>query len=512
MPSEIYNNIQLNKPAPLDARLIPVNTKVDLPSATSPFLYEGAKIYVLTEKAEYRLEKNSSNVLVWVKQLDEGLTQGIINIVSTAAQIDLVNTTPAIATCDSVVIKISGSATTATIYKILNMPANKDIKFYVETGKSVVFKHADWTSASDGAIVLEDGKDMEIFGRTIGNEMLWLEKNGTALVQRGATQFVSSNEWSQVIIEIGIDDNLTSFSTNRALSANQGRVLNDAKQDKFTVSPAERLNFNATTKVLSFLPYETEAISLAWSYAQIAAASANVTTFLTSLKTAYNVTEITQKNRYIDMTPTASSGTKALNFGSWLIPAGMSLSVANNWVRLSPPVGILQVQFPLVPRTLGGAATTGLRSVSFYTNGLGSLKNFLTFDTINGSNQATSFKFTYTEAIDSIYEIEYDIILLNSTAEQRNIFAILYKDNYGSLISALDIAPVGNQEATTDTPYNGWAPQGGVGNRFRINLKKKVQSNAGNNTSFTLLLNALATVNFTNVDIVSGTLTITKIA
>jgi len=511
MPTEIYDNINLNKPAPLDARLIPVNTRLDLPAASSNFLFEGAQIYVTTEKAEYRLEKNTSNVFVWVKQSSggEGLTQGIITILPTTTQIDLTNVSPAIATCDSVVIQISGSATTANIYKIANLPVGQDMRFYVASGKDIVFKHTDLTTASDGALVLEDGRDIQIYGRAVGNEMLWLERNGTALVQRGATQFVGSNEWAQVIIEVGIDDNLLSVNTNRALSANQGKVLNESKQDKFSLSPAERLNYNATTKTLSFLPYETEAIGLTWTTVQITAASSNVSTFLTSLNSAYNVALTSQKNRYIDMTPNAVPN-KALNFGIWFIPAGMSLGVAANWMRLSPPENILQTQFLLLTGSISSSSTTAYRSINFSTTGIGNLKNFLTFDTLNGSAEAASFKFTNPEGADSVYEIEYNITLKNTTATQTNMFLTLYKNTSGTLITTPHILPSGTAEESSDTPYNGW---GTGGNRFKIVLKKKVQINANNTTAFTAVLTSELLSNyFAGIEIMGGTLTITKIA
>jgi hypothetical protein len=511
MPTEIYDNIKLNKPAPLDARLVPVNTRLDLPAATSSFLFEGAQIYVTTEKAEYRLEKNTSNVFVWVKQSSggEGLTQGIITILPTTTQIDLTNVSPAIATCDSVVIQISGSATTANIYKIANLPVGQDMRFYVASGKDIVFKHTDLTTASDGALVLEDGRDIQIYGRAVGNEMLWLERNGTALVQRGATQFVGSNEWAQVIIEVGIDDNLLSVNTNRALSANQGKVLNETKQDKFSLSPAERLNYNATTKTLSFLPYETEAIGLNWTTVQITAASSNVSTFLTSLNSAYTVALTSQKNRYIDMTPNAVPN-KALNFGIWFIPAGMSLGVAANWMRLSPPEGILQVQFPLALGDISSPSTVEYRSINFSTAGVGNLKNFLTFDTIGGSGSAYSFKFTNTEGADSIYEIEYNIILKNNSTVQTNMFLTLYKNISGTLVAVPNVLPSGSAEMSSDTPYNAW---GTGNNRFQVNLRKKVQVSAGVSTSFTAVLKSeLPSAYFNNIEIMNGTLTITKIA
>jgi hypothetical protein len=220
----------------LDQRLNPVDTFADLldPTVAANFLYEGAHAYVKDVKKFYKVDDNGS-ALEWVLVDPEDLVIGTINITSSTFILDMSLVTPDIADCYAVQVNIVGSGTSATIQAITNFPTgDKLITFYIQSGKTVTFKHFDYDVATSDQIVLENGFDITVTGRDIGNESVTFKKHGVAVCQWDATQFMKASEWAQNLLSVTIYDGLDSTSTIMALSANQGKVLSDAldlKQD-----------------------------------------------------------------------------------------------------------------------------------------------------------------------------------------------------------------------------------------------------------------------------------------
>jgi len=237
MATQIINNFDPRKATHIDERLSSVNAVTDLSDPTDPtnFLYEGAMVFVITENADYRVE-NVFGILTWVIQENASLVMGTLNILSSTTVLDMSLVTPAIGSCYAVEIIIISAGNSANIQSITNFPIDdKQITFYVENGKQVTFNHVDYDAATTDQIVLEDGFPMTLTGRTVGDESLTLKKHGVCVCQWDATQFMKASEWAQNLLSIAIYDDLDSTSTTEALSANQGRVLNEkinAKQDQ----------------------------------------------------------------------------------------------------------------------------------------------------------------------------------------------------------------------------------------------------------------------------------------
>jgi len=516
MAGELYNNIKVNKAAPLDAKLTPVATYASLPDPTveSNFLYVGAEIFVVSENASYRVE-NVSNVKTWVKQEALTLVQGSINITTSTTLLDLSLVVPAIASCSSVLINII-DGNNATISAITNLPLATDMAFFTATGKTVTFKHTDYTSANTGQIILEDGNDLKITGRSIANESLILRRNSTALVQVGATQFIKTGEWSSTVLNLVVEDSLTSAATNRALSANQGRILNTTKQDKISVLPTQRLTFSGNT--LTLLPYTKNLISVNWTTQKITAAVLNTPAMLADLVNTDSIVDISNNDRYIVMTPSYGEGIgKALDFGIWLLPAGLSAASSSNWFLVEAPNSVLQVQYDLVPVSDTNLANTtnGFRTLKIdKTTALGALKNFIDVDTFSGANSFYSFKFRDSPvSYSNIYEIEYEVYLINNSTTHRDIDLNLLKLPNGLIVSGdVNTYPAGYVTVNTNVfPYNG-GTQGTAGNKMCISTKKRVEIQGSTSPAFSALLSTtMASTYYSNISISSGSLRITKI-
>jgi len=433
MPTSIYNNFDLQKQAPLDAKLTPVADASALldPNVASNFLFEGATIYVKSEKVNYRVEvdpSNSSN-LIWVKQSTTALVQGIITITSTTTNLDLSLVTPAIASCNSVLIKFTSGANTANISTITNFPTDVALPFFTETGKQVVFKHTEYDVANTGRIVLEDGFDMTIHGRTVGNEQLILKKDDTAIVQYGAVQFLKKSEWAQSLLSIAVADNLTTNSSTLALSAGQGKILQDTKQKNLSVTP--RLSLSSAG-LLDVVPYPWVAINVIWTadralavntngISQIAAWIADGLLSAGIISGASLVGTDTLNNRYVDMRP-GTNNTYAIDFGLWFLPAGLNATVTANWICIDAPYKAEQIVYTINP-VLDILAVTGddeYLTVSFNSNsGVGTLRNLQLDSFIGGT--AHSFKPPYmTSDGYGTYEVTYEIHMYSTkTVDQR---------------------------------------------------------------------------------------------
>lgn len=488
MSSEIYDSIKLNKASALDERLNPVANYDSLPAPNSIFLYEGATIYVKSESENYRLEKNNNNTLVWVKSSTKnvgntsGLNKGVINIQATQTILDLSLVSPAINTCESVTININGG-NTASINIIQNFPAGAKLTFYSQVGKTVKFIHTDFINATNDTIVLEHGYDLEIIGRSNANDALILERSynkatdtySNVLIQRGATQFINSTEWQQTVIKVAVEDNLTSSATNKALSANQGNILNSTKQAKMTSVTPDRVviaNPSSTSSTISILPYNKNYISITWTPSLVAQAYTNG---ITSVLTALTITDITQQDRYT----IASLGTNAtlggsfnfnnsqgaVNFGVWMLPAGLSKSTASNWFPIDLPKSDLYYQFKIPTRNSIALATS---TFPLYFNidsnsdtwlaTTGNLNTVADYDTIL-LNTAYSFRPKYLFLNDA-YEIKFNLRLRNTSIVHQNVWVDLLQLNNG-LATAQDVAanvPLPNNSVLLTrsyAPYNG---------------------------------------------------------
>jgi len=247
MAVEIYDNLDVKKASHLDERLVSVSTASSLPDPTvaSNFIYEGAIAYVVDENAHYRCEDVSS-VLTWVYWMGSGandLVVGSMTILPTDTVLDLSAVTPSVDQCYAVEVSITdtgGGQTSAAISSITNFPSGTDrlLTFKVENGKQLTFVHNDYATATANEIVIEDGYDMTLTGRVIGNETLTLKAHGTAFAQWDAVQFVTASEWLTAISTGLVVDNLTTQDGASALSANQGYILAQMMDEKQQVLSA----------------------------------------------------------------------------------------------------------------------------------------------------------------------------------------------------------------------------------------------------------------------------------
>ena len=94
---------------------------------------------------------------------------GIINILPATTNIDLNLVLPSISSCDKVIINVVGGSS-ALISSITNWPSGLKLTFSTSVGQAVTFQHTDYDVAGLGDIVIEDGQNMTLNGRIIGNE------------------------------------------------------------------------------------------------------------------------------------------------------------------------------------------------------------------------------------------------------------------------------------------------------------------------------------------------------
>lgn len=329
MSVELNNNYHPKIADHIDARLSSVSTAANLPDPTvaSNFLYLGAIAFVEDEDLHYKIIDDGG--WQWVPFETASLQIGTINITAPTSTLDLSLVTPAIEDCYAVQVNIT-SGTSATIQEITNWPitADKQITFYVDAGYGLTFSHTDYDSAVSGQIVLENGFDMTLTGRTIGNESLTLKKHGTALCQWDATQFMKSSEWVQNLLSIVVEDSLTSTSTTTALSANQGNVLNTligTKQQQLVAGIKMQLVPGISTTTINNLPRN-------WSVAYNGTGSiASPSAALAAAYTIISATPVTNDYRVADL----RGFSNGVNAGVWIIPPGVDSSVIGNWISLS---------------------------------------------------------------------------------------------------------------------------------------------------------------------------------
>jgi len=328
--SILQNNNFLPKIADhIDARLSSVSTAANLPDPTvaANFLYLGAIAFVEDEDQHYKIIDDGG--WQWVPFETSALQIGTINITAPTSTLDLSLVTPAIADCYAVQVNITAGSS-ATIQEITNWPAtaDKQITFYVDAGDELVFSHTDYDVAISGQIVLENGFDMTLIGRTIGNESLTLKKHGTALCQWDATQFMKSSEWVQNLLSIAVEDSLTSTSTTTALSANQGNVLNTligTKQDQLIAGTKIQLIPGVGNATINSLPRNWSVVYNPTGYV------VNASTALANAYTAVSATPTTNDYRVVDL----RGYSNGVNGGVWIIPPEVDSTVIGNWINIS---------------------------------------------------------------------------------------------------------------------------------------------------------------------------------
>jgi len=517
MSTEIYDNIQVNKPAPLDAKSVPVAAVGNLPNPNTAtnFLYLGAEIFVTGENAKYRVEVDPTNSAnrIWVKQAVVTLVAGVINIVGSTTALDFSLVTPAIALCDTVTVNVTGVSTTASISVFLNFPAGFKKTIYVQNGKTLTLKHTDYASANAGQIVLEDGFDMTLTGRAVGNESIIVERNVTAIVQVGATQFIKQSEWAKNLLSIAIADNLTSSSAVIALSANQGKVLDTKKQDKLTAGGGITIANNIITTNSSSW------VKIDYTFAQAPSRAAEATydpiIFLTtSIRTdgavsfsgppVSNIPEISPSNRYVDLRPSAAYS-YFIDGGLWLLPAGLPRSVANNWVCIEKPAAgqpSVSYKFPAV--TIGTSSTgicpiPVIKTIGTGVGGL--LERGVTWGSFNAGTAGRGYSFSLPgTVIPSLYEIEFRV---NSNTVTSAILQLKLYLNYNNYVTHVNLNPTTSNTALDiiDVTSNS------VGTS--VSLKTRLYVSAGDLKIFWCSIET-AVLNL-NIFIYGGELTITKL-
>jgi hypothetical protein len=349
MSTEINSNFSPKIGRHIDERLSAVTNFVSLPNpnVATNFLYIGALRYVINENAYYRVEDDGLGNLIWVKfdYSPNNLVLGALNITNSTSILDLslVNN---LQDCYGIVVNII-NGNSATITSIVNFPSSdKLITFYVTDGQQLTFKHFDFDVAGAGQVVLENGFDLTIRGRSIGNESLTLIKHNLAICQWDAVQFVKQSEWLQNLLAIAVEDNLTSTSTTTALSANQGRILKDMvdlKQDQLIAGPGITIVPGINNATIS--SFGAGFIQMTLTGSNLASFNAQLTTNpeLGSMKSnlatlsaipGFPSEGISGSFRYFDFNFGDSSN--VFYKGSWVIPPGLDPTVSNNWVMISP--------------------------------------------------------------------------------------------------------------------------------------------------------------------------------
>jgi len=508
MPTEIYDNIQVNKPAPLDAKSVPVAAIGNLPNPNTAtnFLYLGAEIFVTGENAKYRVEVDPTNGAnrIWVKQAVVTLVAGVINIVGSDTTLNFNLVTPAIALCDTVTVNVTGVSTTASISVFLNFPVGFKKTIYVQNGKTLTLKHTEYTSANSGQIVLEDGFDMTLTGRTVGNESITVERNGTAIVQVGATQFIKQSEWAANMLSIAIADNLTSSSTVIALSANQGKVLDTKKQEKLTAGTG--ITISPTTNIISTSVSSWIKINYIFNSFRAAEATYDPIIFLTTSNTTtipsipptYSVIipDISSSNRYVDLRPSTTYN-YFIDGGLWLLPAGLTRTNVNNWVCIEKPAaGQPSVSYNFVAgMTTTNGTHINLPLINSIGTGVGLLERGVIWGSFSANLPGRGYSFSLTgSVIPSFYEIEFRLLQSgNSTLPVLNL-----NTHSSTYVTSAVLNPASSSSID----------KSGVSGQVTAVVKKRFFVPGGITQIF---WGSLEYVNTSSITIMGGGLTITKL-
>jgi hypothetical protein len=328
MSQEIYDNFNPKIKQIFDARLVPVSTYSALPdpNLASNFIPEGGVIFVKDVQLNYQAQIITGVTLGWVNiggVVDVVKVTGAINITPTSTVLDCSLVVPAIATCHSVVVTIVGG-TTSSISSITNLPVGELITFYTNTGSILTFVHNDYDVATANSIVVEDGFDVSINGRTVANESITFKNHGTVICQWDAVQFVKKADLVTTFLQrIGVINSLSSTSTVLALSAYQGNILNgliNTKQNILTAGSHTTISSGSTPIIAS--------TRWLWvKYSGLSTSPTNVGTYLTSISIS-----LADRDKYfwVDL--------RDFDKGAWLLPPGNDPTVFGNWFNIDKPI------------------------------------------------------------------------------------------------------------------------------------------------------------------------------
>jgi hypothetical protein len=448
MPTELYNNFTVNKKARLDSKLEMVANSYNLPDPNlgTNFIYEGAEVYVSSEKANYQAQDDPDNpgTLIWVKVggSSEELVTGAIIISSTDTVLDLSSVNPSISTCDNVIVKVTGDD--VTINSITNFPENQPIKFQAFAGNTVTFTHTELSEGGAGDIILELPYPYTLIGRTSAKETLTLvnyndsKSSGGIISQVTGEQFVSEDDIVSILgdLKTTVTDNLTSTSALDALSANQGRVLANMVSNVNNFQVGGLLSFNSDNTVLTGNHPE---------FIQTIApdGTSNVINYLTT-----SIPSIA-KHRLVEFT---NSGTTA--DGVWLLGAQQNPTLSSNWIQISKTISSTRpwAIYDILP---SGTVDTDAESngdyfLRFYEEPVDydGVSN-VTFDSVSVSRPASRVNMKLS--VGKTYSIEVQVSL--STNGHGQFF--LNSHSSSSFGSTTDAIP-GTRGVTNGTPvYTG---------------------------------------------------------
>lgn len=462
MSTEIYNNFNLKKAEPLDKRLITVVNKADLPgwhetlsvnSSTNPnsnnFLYVGAFAYVSSEDNYYKIDSNLKWVLKNTAESELGIAE--VTIDENASQINLAElSTPNTTIAEVKIVKINvlGSSQIPSIFVINGFPTTHKITFRVQAGKAVKFMCTNYNTALPGQIILENGFDLILNGRSNGaDELLTLENQNGKLCQYECVQFMTKSEWLTDIFSVNVINNLNSTDTDKALSANQGKILDAkflTKQDKFTIGPG----ISNTGDVLSAIPpnwIKLMPITTASTEAQFEAL------LLASSLSVDNV-----NYRYLNNNVIYDNGQEiplTYPWGIWILPPGKSNTNILNWIQLSPPppAKLCAAQIKLV----GGVNpdfTGALNFLKFKTPQGNTTELGITFNGTTSGTTPTANNFTINRS--GLYEVSVKIIFQAFQSSYNHYVALLKRLTF-RLIATNGLTSTTNISGTTK---DNWRP------------------------------------------------------
>lgn len=433
MSIELNNNFDLKKAAPLDEKLSSVADVGSLPDpmVAANFIYEGAVIYVIDVKANYQAQDDPDNpaTLIWVNigggDCCTQVNIGTITVPSGTGDLDMDDVIPAISTCHTVNIVVTGG-TTYQVNSISNMPSSQETKFTTSVGNAITFIHTNYSLAGAGDIVMEVGFDYVLTGRSIANESLTLVKEGNALTQVTGEQFINAQALCDVISNLGVTviDNLNSESTVAALSANQGNILLGLlqdKQDAFGINGLLSWNNDQTQLTANYPDF---------IFTNSPTNISNVGGYLTSQVPSNT------KHQIIKVSTTGAITTL---HGVWLLPGGKDPGVFTNWIQLSStfstslPFSLVSItEEPVVDGTTAEAdGTYYLRmnedTMNNFDGGVGA-----TFNPGDGVSERVNIKLP----TDEVFEVNLTVEC--TTDEWENFVLKAYRHNtFGSITDAI---------------------------------------------------------------------------
>lgn len=429
MATEIYDNLNLKKASHQDARLITVATYANLPNpnTSSNFIYEGAKIYVTDEATNYQAQIITGITLGWVNIggiTSTPLVQGTITLIPSTINLDLSLVSPAIALCDNVLIKIQGG-TTVTLNSITNWPTVtpgifKAITFYSDSGKEVTYTHKDYDIASAGNIILEDGFDMTIAGRTIANESLTLVKQDVVFCQWSATQFLKNGDLlTNLLSALIIDNTLTSTSTTKALSAFQGKILKDLVDSKQPTLGAGDF-IDITSNVIKTLPRDWE------DWTPVVGTSVNPSV---TIPTVFSSWRVNKSYYYIDW--------RSIGNSLWLLPPGRTPGDFTHWIEIDKPQSATQkIRYRLAQNASPTLVGTS-HQVKFLINDSVGTMTGINFNSDGSSTEKVAFTLPVGR-----YEIKARVTF-TATLPQNYVLYLMNTNGLGSFVTGLPAGSVG---------------------------------------------------------------------